>query len=194
MQTQLLFKMFVVSTFMGLVLAELIFRSGDTAAYQSKISILCDYDLQYLYLSAWLFCRLVWFLNFFPTTVQQRIIRKDGSGELRSNMLIYQVAATQQLVLLAQGGDIGAYNSANRALGHFIENAPSTLLTLLLVSFVFPLPAFALTLLYIVGRLMHQQGYINHGHSGRKKGFYVISLASNVFEGLMLLTAIRAFV
>jgi hypothetical protein len=119
---------------------------------------------------------------------------RGKSGNVRSNMFIYKMAAkgeTESRVLLASEGDEGRYNRANRALYHFVENAMPLTLCIGLSGFVFPIPTFVCTVIYFFGRLMYTTGYTNGGYGKHGPGFLVSSLASFALVGMVLIVAFK---
>ena len=166
---------------------------GDKAKYDSRIAIVNEWDLQWGYLSAFLFAYLVIVLNFYPMRFKGLIMR-TSSGNLRSNPFIYVNAAegsSESRVVMATEGDEGAYNRANRSLHHFVENSIPMVLAIALNMFVFPFPTFVLTVIFFVGRVVYVMGYSNGGYGKHAPGFILTSIAVNTLYGLLLITAIR---
>ena len=85
---------------------------------------------------------------------------RRGAGKLRANMFIYKMIGETTskrtfAAILDEEGDVGNYNWANRSLNHFVENSFSTIVAILLNSFVYGVPTLVLVCLYAVGRIMH---------------------------------------
>ena len=100
-----------------------VYSLGDTNKFDSKINMLYQNDLQWCYLSSFLFCYLVQHLNSYPMQYKARIMR-GKSGQLRSNMFIYKNAAEgspESRIVLSTEGDEAFYNRSNRALYHFMR-------------------------------------------------------------------------
>merc|ERR1740129_212442 len=136
---------------------------SDRAVLNATLTELHTKNLGYLYLSAFLFAILVGWLNFYPMAHKQKLKLK---GNIRANMQIFKVLKSEQsgestpLVVLEEDGVVGEYNRANRSLFHFLENMPSFLVCLFPASYVFPVPTFFWTVIFVIGRLWHQTGYV----------------------------------
>ena len=179
---------------LGTGIAFAVYKKGDTAKYDEKISIVNSFDLQWGYLSAFLFSLLVIFLNNYPMGYKGRIMR-GTSGNLRANMFIYKSAAensSESRVVLSTEGDEGHYNRANRSLYHFAENSIQLVLAIGLCSFVFPFPTFILTAILFVGRLIYTVGYTTGGYGGHVPGFLMVVIVVNTLYGMLLITAFKA--
>ena len=116
---------------------------------------------------------LVFFQNTFPTQYKARVMR-GKSGNLRANMFIYKHAAegnSESAIVYDEAGDVGLYNRSNRALYHFIENSSPMILSIILASFVYAVPIFVLTMIYVVGRIIYSIGYTSKGYGGHVPGF-----------------------
>ena len=108
----------------GYGIAYSIYKFGSTDTYDARVAILKDYELHWMYLSAFCWSLLVLFTNQYPMQYKSKIM--SSKGNLRSNMFIYQFAVqdeSKSAVVLNQDGDIGLYNRGNRALYHFVENS-----------------------------------------------------------------------
>ena len=152
-------------------------------------------DLHFLYLGAFMYGILVIFLNMYPMNFKSRVM-KSGSGNMRANMFIYQLAVqdgSKSVVTLCEDGDVGLYNRSNRALYHFIENSSNILLFLIVDSMVFPVPTFVCFCIIFIGRMWYTIGYTNGGYGGHVKGFMLIMLSMITMSGMCLLTAIKGF-
>merc|ERR1740130_306665 len=128
-----------IMTAIGFGIAFAVYKSGSTAIYDAKIQSVASNGMAYCYLSAWVFARLVSVLNFYPMRYKSRVMRSK-SGNLRVNQFIYKLVgegAGENAVVLADDGDHGRYNRANRSLNHFLENAGGMMLALILCSYVF---------------------------------------------------------
>jgi uncharacterized membrane protein YecN with MAPEG domain len=119
---------------------------------------------------------------------------KPKSGNIRANSLIYKVIGNgnhKNAVVLNDEGDIGKYNRANRSLNHFVENSIPFILSILLGGYVYALPTFVLTIIFFIGRVIHQYGYAEKGYGGHAPGFGLILLSTEILNGLLLLVAIK---
>ena len=177
----------------GTGIAFTIYKKGDTEKYDERITLVNSFDLQWGYLSAFLFSYLVAILNLYPMGYKNRIMR-NSSGNLRANMFIYKSAAensSESRVVLATEGDEGHYNRANRSLYHFAENSIQLALTIGLSSFVFPFPTFILTAILFVGRLIYTVGYTTGGYGGHVPGFILVMIAVNTLYGMLLITVFK---
>ena len=146
---------------------------GSKDLYEKRITILQEYDLQWAYLSAFVFAVLVSFQNFYPMQYKARVLR-GNSGNLRSNMFLYKHAVegvSSSAIVLNESGDVGLYNRSNRALYHFVENSLPMILSVVLGSFVYTIPVLVLTCLYVVARIIYTIGYTNKGYGGHVPGF-----------------------
>ena len=116
----------------------------------------------------------------------------SSSPYFQANMYIYKTPAGQP-VLLDEGPEVGKYNRANRSLTHFTEWAAAMCVAFLMVAYCFPVPAFVLTIVYALGRVLHQIGYAAKGYGGHAKGFMLNSIANSTMEGFLLLVALKGF-
>ena len=65
--------------------------SSHSKYYDSRFATIKLWDMQWAYLAAFFFTRLVSFLNAYPMLYKSRIMR-GSDGNLRANMFIYQVS------------------------------------------------------------------------------------------------------
>ena len=70
--------------------ATLIFLFGDKDKYQQKLWNGVALDMHYLYVAVYLFSRLVVWLNSYPVSQKNKVV-KINSGELRGNQFFYKV-------------------------------------------------------------------------------------------------------
>ena len=59
------------------------------------------------------------------------------------------------MVAMVEEGDIGRYNRANRATAHFLENAMSVPISMVMAGYIFPFPVLILTIVYCLGRVCY---------------------------------------
>ena len=162
----------------GVGIAFGVYSWGNTVAYNTKIDLVNTYEMQWAYLSAFVFSYMVTILNFYPMGFKSLIMR-GKSGNMRSNMFIYKNAAegsSESRVVLASEGDEGLYNRANRSLYHFVENSIQLVLAIALCSFVFPFPTFILTVILFFARLIYTTGYTSGGYGGHVPGFILVMI------------------
>jgi hypothetical protein len=76
----------------GLGIAFSIYKFGDTDKFDGRIVYVNYFDLQWLYFSAFIFAYLVTVLNLYPMNYKGKVMR-GKSGNVRSNMFIYKMAA-----------------------------------------------------------------------------------------------------
>mmetsp|Transcript_3454 Transcript_3454/g.7180 ORF Transcript_3454/g.7180 Transcript_3454/m.7180 type:complete len:221 (-) Transcript_3454:296-958(-) len=184
--------MSVVSALIGLGIGYAIFTFGDTKAYTKKIALVMQYDMQYAYLAAFIFSRMLSFVNVYPMIWKGRVMT-GKSGNLRANMSIFREYNSDKIVVLDDGPDTGRYNRANRSLTHLTENMGGLLIGMLLACFCFPFPTLVLISVFSLGRVMHQVGYSNYGYGAHAPGFMLAMLSGNALDGLLLMVALKGF-
>merc|ERR1712216_358433 len=111
----------VITACIGLGIAYAIYTFGDTVAYSKKIALVLQFEMQYAYLAAFIFSRVVAFINVYPMIWKGRVMT-GKSGNLRANMYIFKEYGSEKIVALDDGPDTGRYNRANRSLTHLTEN------------------------------------------------------------------------
>ena len=176
----------------GIVYA--IHEYGSTTVYDARIATITTYDLKWMYLSAFLWGALVIFLNFYPMGFKGKIMLTK-SGNLRSNMFIYKLAAedsSESAVVLNNDGDIGLYNRGNRSLYHFMEHSQPVIIGLVLNSFVYPFPTFIVICVYVLARILYTIGYTNKGYGGHVPGFILERLTQNIILAQFLFIFFKA--
>ena len=123
-------------------------------------------------------------------------VMRGNSKNLRSNMFIYKQAvegSSESAIVLDEHGDVGLYNRSNRALGHFLENSSPMFFAIILNSFVYPVPTFVLSILYVVARIVYTVGYTKKGYGGHVPGFILESIARCTCVSLLLWISIQGF-
>jgi len=165
---------------------------------EKKFEMLAKYQLQWLYFSAWLLSALTRYLNFYPGGLKSAAMAGRAKGNMRANMYLFKVMVDHPgdkqlpLVIMEEDGAAGRYNRGNRSLHHFVENSLSFFLCVPLAGFAFPVPSFVCTVIFTVGRLLHQIRYSDLGYGAHAPGFIVTALASAVIEGLVLVAGVQA--
>jgi len=112
-------------------------------------------------------------------------------------MFIYKQVgegASESAVVLNAEGDVGLYNRSNRALYHFIENSSPMIFSVILGSFVYALPIFVLTVIYVFARIIYTIGYTNKGYGGHVPGFILERIGYCTTVSMLLWIAIQGFV
>lgn len=185
----------IVGSLVGFGLAYAICAySADAAALDGKIAALAKAGGHWSFLSGYVFHRAVGWLNMYPMVYKAQVMRAK-SGNLRANMLVYELVgqgAPQNKVVLAEGGELGRYNRANRSLHHFVEGSLPVVLSILLASAVLPAQVFALTCTFCLGRIGHQIGYSSvKGYGAHALGFLAAMLSSEALGGLLLLVGLK---
>merc|ERR1711904_683417 len=149
-------------------------------------------DQGYLYLAAVVFSLVTYFVNNYPMLYKGVVMRLD-SANLRANMMIYKEAgkANAPYVVLETEGPVGSYNRANRSLTHFLENSLPVVMCILLAGKIFAFPTFALTVLFAIGRVLHQVGYASIGYRAHAPGFMIATFSAGILEMICLLVAAK---
>ena len=122
---------------------------------------------------------------------------RNTSKNLRSNMFIYKQAvegSSESAIVLDEAGDVGLYNRSNRAMYHFVENSSPMIFSVILGSFVYALPVFVLTCMYVVARIIYTVGYTLKGYGGHGPGFMLERIAYCTTVSMLLWIAIQGFV
>ena len=131
-------------------------------------------------------------INTYPMMYKHMIMRTT-SGNLRANMMIYKQsgvdASKSGYVLLETQGPVGSYNRANRSLTHFVENSIPVALLIALSGAVFPFPTFVCTVVFAVGRVLHQTAYAAIGYGPHGLGFAMSDTAKGIMMSFCLIAA-----
>eukprot|EP00976_Prorocentrum_cordatum_P036007 732334-Prorocentrum_minimum.AAC.1 len=96
----------VVPVLIGFGIAFAIFTYGDTAAYSKKISLVVQFEMQYAYLAAFIFSRMVSWVNNYAMIWKGRVMT-GKSGNMRANMLVFREYNSDKVVVLDDGPDTG---------------------------------------------------------------------------------------
>lgn len=175
-------------------IAYCVFAFGNNALYTRQIASLPE-NGGYLYVGAFVFSVLVFFLNAYPASMKKPLIMPQNAGNLRANMAIYKVIGKEEMpyVVMEDDGDVGMYNRGNRSLTHFVENAANVIVNFLLGGYVFAFPAFVLIVIFALGRVLHMTGYAGpKGYGAHGPGFGLAMLGGGVLEMLVLIAGIKA--
>jgi len=175
----------------GFGIAEIIYHTTGRSKYDEKCSVLGDHDLYWVYFSVVILALLTRFTNFLPGGLKNAAMKGRAKGNIRANMYLYK-DEQGEIVVLDDEGAAGRYNRANRSLHHFVENAMPVFLAVPLAGYVFPLATFVLTLVFAIGRVLHQVRYSSIGYGAHAPGFVVVLLATVCLEGLVFLAALKA--
>ena len=107
----------------GVGIAFLIHNFGSKDKYEVKLEAANKAEMNWAFLSAFIFGITVWLLNTIPEIWKVKCV---APGDLWPNVFIYRLAAGDpaetSAVILHTEGDYGKYNRAHRALYHFLEN------------------------------------------------------------------------
>lgn len=179
----------------GYAIAFAIHKYGKTKLYDKSIKKLPE-DAGYVYIAAVLIGFVISWLNNYPMLYKNMVMRQ-GSGNLRANMMIYKEAGSKAdapYVVLEENGPVGAYNRANRSLTHFTETSGSIVICTLLAGYIFPFPTMVLTAIFTLGRILHQVGYSSpKGYGAHAPGFILSFVSTMTLEMLCLLAAMKSF-
>lgn len=180
----------IASRLIGLGIAYAIFwGAGDSVT--ARLTMLREMDLGYLYLAFWCFSVLVHYLNMYPGYFKAQLNIK---GNIRANMAFFKVLGNgdqgpvQPYIGYEDEGTVGEYNRANRSLSHFGEYMGSSIVCIAGAGVVLPRPTFVLTLIFVLGRIVHQIGYTK-GYGSHALGFGLATTSNLTLEGMLLLSA-----
>jgi len=153
---------------------------GNTAA-DDKLSMLAQYDLGYIYLTA-----IILKLGQFAMGINAGNARKYAKVH-PPDQHIYQVKGAEGsklgYALMDYDGANGKFNRAQRAVQNYNETFPQTVLYILLSGFVYPKQVMTLASVYSAARLLSAVGYTN-STEGRLGGFIFSNLTVCVIECL----------
>merc|ERR1719464_1900333 len=175
--------MLIIGTGLGMLSIKF---DGNKSTYDTKIERLQHEDLQWLYLALVILARMIGIVNFVPTGYKD-----DLKGNVRSNPFFYETEDdSKTLVLFKEEGREGMYNRSNRSVHHMVENFGGFLAAIGPVGYVFPKQTFAVTLIFSVGRILHQKGY-SKGYGNHAAGFLLSTLSMLTMEGLSLIIFLK---
>lgn len=184
----------LIPRFIGVFFAVALFKNGSTDGYTKAIDGMESSGQGWVFLSAVVISMMTAWLNNYPMLYKNMVMRLD-SGNLRANMMIYKstdAGSSSGYTVLETEGAIGSYNRANRSLTHFTENGIPFVVLMLLGGQVFPFPTFVLTVVFAVGRMLHQMGYASSGYGGHTVGFMLSWFSSGFLEMLVLLAGMKS--
>lgn len=178
-------------------------------ASPTRLAALRELDLGFLFLLLWCFSVLASYLNWVPVYFLPPI-GSSGFVERQSRPLtstaveagIFKIlphenalggSCMQPYIGLETEGLVGEYNRANLAIApRGMGNIGSFLVCLAGSGVVLPRATFMLSLVFVLGRLMHQVGYSkgNGGYWRRIPGILLAGLPIWIMEGVLLITAL----
>jgi uncharacterized membrane protein YecN with MAPEG domain len=189
-----IYATYLIEPAAGLLAAWLIFTYGATAVYRSRLALIAEYDLGYLFLAIILLriAHDAMVLHGFWWRVRVQISRPS--------QYVYKVfgkggdprpAAEDQFVLMTDEGSYGAFNRAMRAVANFEQYLPIQIAMTVAAGFVFSLPVLIVTAVAVVGRLLYMVGYARRV-AGRRTGYVLAHIVpTSVLYGLMILTVLE---
>mmetsp|Transcript_737 Transcript_737/g.2243 ORF Transcript_737/g.2243 Transcript_737/m.2243 type:complete len:224 (-) Transcript_737:191-862(-) len=178
---------FVLPTLIGTAVAVPILLFYPRKAYKS-INVLADFELGPVYL-------VIWVLKYFILLINANL----GTARRRTKVNVpdqhvYQVyggPAAGSFVMMADDGDMGKFNRAQRALQNLMEQLPMLLVELLLVGFVFPWEVMAIAILWGMARLKGATGY-TEDRKARMKGNMASMVLGGVLDGMLVVSGVEA--
>jgi uncharacterized membrane protein YecN with MAPEG domain len=180
----------IVGFGIGFGIAMLIFAFGDNEKFVAKILSVNAIDGQWVYLSAFVFSFLTYWVNMYPALLKKGMVLNGEGDKYRGvNQMIYKSQApgsSESRILLVSEGPEGEYNRASRSLTHFTENSLQVLMPIVLLSYVFPIPIFVITVIFALARVLYAIGYAQDGGK-RAPGFMTVMLINNILGGMCLL-------
>jgi len=154
--------------------------SKNADVYEAKFETIRSMDLQYVFLAFVVLGRTISMLNFVPTGYKNGL-----KGNIRSNPFFYQTT-DGTLVTYKDDGVLGKYNRSNRSVQHMVENAGGFFASVAAIGWVFPKQVLGITMMFSLGRIIHQKGY-SSGYGSHALGFVAFLLSVLSLEGLALL-------
>eukprot|EP00667_Euglena_gracilis_P023644 EG_transcript_26794 len=184
------FLMNLVFMGLGQGFAWAIYFSFGSPAVELRLALLAEYELGWLYLASFL-------LRAGQSVLTALVVvwRKETKVSV-PDQHVYKVFTPPgkdplPYVLMAEEGALGCFNRAQRAAQNYVEYLPGMVGSVLLAGFVFPLPVFVCTAVFVVARVLMALQY-TQAANGRRLGFGLSTLSSTVIEGLLLLVAGKA--
>lgn len=167
------------------------FTESNIEIANSKIAIISQYDLGWLYLGIFLVGKLT-----LPIQISLGSARKASKAGL-PDQHVYKVMGTSEgssklgYVLMENDGVHGAFNRAQRALQNYHENFPGVVVQYLAASFVFPRNAFICMMIWQISSCIGAVGYKNDV-KGRMKGRLPSYFALSTLSGMVLIVALKS--
>jgi len=155
----------------------------------SKIAILSEYDLGYLYLAAYI-------LKLGQTIMGVNLgsVRKESKVNVPDQQ-VYQVKGAEGsklgYVLLEYEGVVGKFNRAQRAVQNYNETFPQNVLFILLGGLIYSKEVMVLVTIFAVARCVSAIGY-TCSVDRRLPGFIFSNLSITVIEALVVISGYRA--
>lgn len=167
-------------------ISEFFFSSDKTKQLiESKLQLLHQYELQYLYYVVFLI-----YLLRMPLVASVNGARAPTRLD-RPDQHIYQVVGSNDLVLMANDGVNGRFNRAQRAINNMDESLPIFLVNALLVAPIFgKIVCFFFIPMYGYGRISFGRDY-KDSLNGRLKGFLFSMIAEHGMASFVALIAIK---
>ena len=167
------------------------FTESNISDANSKIDIISQYDLGWLYLGIFLVGKLT-----LPIQISLGSARKASKAGL-PDQHVYKVMGTSEgssklgYVLMENEGVHGAFNRAQRALQNYHENFPGVVVQYVAASFVFPRNAFVCMMIWQISSCIGAVGYKNDV-KGRMKGRLPSYFAMATLSGMILIVALKS--
>lgn len=156
--------------------------------YDAKVAVLRLHDLGYLYLAV--------FVVSLVLPIQQVFVayhRKLSKVENPDQYAFKTMLRDEPYVLLERQGAVGAFNRAQRGIDNTREIIVRDVVNLVFAGYVFPEAVFAMSILYLVGRVGYSAGYIGWPCKSRAPGMALSMIASIVINGLQLFATTLIF-
>jgi hypothetical protein len=167
------------------------YTESKVAAANSKLGIITDYNLGWLYLGIFLIKILT-----LPINISLGSARKASKAGL-PDQHVYKVMGgggdKLGYVLMENEGVHGQFNRAQRALQNYHENFPTVVIQYLAASFVFPFEAFVCMMIWQISSCVGSVGYkvnVDGRMRGRLPGYFAMSTMS----GMILIIAFKTLV
>ncbi|RHY00157.1 hypothetical protein DYB25_003530 [Aphanomyces astaci] len=177
----------------GVVVAHVVYTQGDKSAYDLRmLTAALNADMLWTCLAVVVLGRVVAFANCYPLAVKGCFLTKDDRQLWANSFLLTEIGpnCAKNVVVMDSEGDVGMYNRANRALQDMVQTCGVVLAALFLASTVFAFPAFAVSLAFCWGWVVHvvsfAMNYDSHG-----LGYLLATLAAATLEGMVALMALK---
>eukprot|EP00009_Paramoeba_aestuarina_P009411 CAMPEP_0201521494 /NCGR_PEP_ID=MMETSP0161_2-20130828/14455_1 /ASSEMBLY_ACC=CAM_ASM_000251 /TAXON_ID=180227 /ORGANISM="Neoparamoeba aestuarina, Strain SoJaBio B1-5/56/2" /LENGTH=214 /DNA_ID=CAMNT_0047920139 /DNA_START=62 /DNA_END=706 /DNA_ORIENTATION=+ len=184
---------FFVLKGLGMIAILALFLKGSRDLYESRIEIVKEYDLGWVFLglTAINFTTLILFLvnqSFrhtlgLPRPDHQLLKVVENWKKPEDKAIGYAV--------LDDDGAAGGFNRSGRAALNFGEYLPCLVGFILCAGFVFPFPVFVLCLLQLFGRSLYSIGYSSTPEA-RFLGFFLSNSSMIMLEMMVLFIGLRS--